>query len=681
MSSFRSWRPVVAAVFLVACTGCKPTGERALIEGDKLLSANRPEEAIPLLERAVEGLPQNASALNRLGMAYQSTGRLEDARKQYLRALKFDQNLFEAQHNLGFLYFDTANWIEAERCLRIWLGQHPNDIDALYRLGLAQYRNGAPTEAAEQSLATVARANAADAEVWNTLGLISTKRRKYKEAQQRFNEGLKMSPDHPGLHLNLAILLQQYLNDRKGAVLHYRAFIDANPDGPEAPSVRALLLQLDPPPTPPAPTESTNRNIRASLSVPAPVTNAPATPTIRPPPTTGTGGDTVSSRAPNTATERRSTAANSPVQRPVPPATSAPPSSATLAPAKPLVTNEARTASTPNSAKPSSPTNSTAATPTNAIREVVRVSEDPVPAPAVDRTNPIISPTAKSVTATSDSLPTLVATGTPSIPTNLVATLHKPEYADGADPAPGDKSKSKSFWNKVNPVRWFQGDPATPAMQPRPTPLNPPPLVLATTTNTTETAPKPQPVIYAGVPKKPAAPPPKPVFPRYRRQVLTAPTPGDRSTAEQENNRGVDAYNQKNLADAMASYRQAILADRSYFDAYFNLSLAALESGDASEALLASENAVQLQPSNDDARQNFATALQRGGFPVDAAVEYEKLSAHRPKDVPLHLTLASLYARELIEPDKARPHYEKVIDLNPQHPKADAIRAWLAGTR
>ena len=42
-----------------------------------------------------------------------------------------------------------------------------------------------------------------------------------------------------------------------------------------------------------------------------------------------------------------------------------------------------------------------------------------------------------------------------------------------------------------------------------------------------------------------------------------------------------------------------------------------------------------------------------------------------------HLTLANLYAEEFHQPAAARPHYLKVLELDPQNSQATAIRYWL----
>lgn len=667
MSSLRSWRSACAALLLVAGAGCQPTGERALIEGDKLLSASRPAEAIPLLERAVETLPQNATAMNRLGLAYQYAGRLDDARKQYLRALKADQNLFEAQHNLGILFFQMENWIEAERCLRIWLGRHPEDLDAWNRLGLAQYRNGATLEAAEQSLSMVARANSKDPEVWNTLGLISIKRHKYKEAQQRFGYGLKLDPGNAALHLNLAVLCQQYLNDRHNAIIQYRTFLEISPNAPEAPSIRALLLQLDPPQAPPR-AEVTNHAVRTLVAVPAGVTNASPPLAARPPPATNAPVEPASARvAPAIEHHAPTNAVPSPAVVAKP--SLSPPLVPTLlqTPAKIITNTEtpATVAAPPKKAQP-----------TIAPREIVKVEDDARPAVAVDVPVPaFIQPAVPLVPALTNTVATNVTDAVAAAPVTG-------KRDDVPDPAPEPPPKPKSFWKRVNPVGWFKGDGPKEVVQPKPTPLNTPQIAYtALPPSTPSPAPatnRPVAMVPVPVPATVPAPPPKPVIPRYHRQDAARLVPGNRTAAEPEFAAGSEAQRQKNYPDAIAAYRQATDLDRSYFEAYYNWSLAALDAGDASQAVGAAENATLLQPANDDARLNFAISLQRAGFPADAAEEYEKVSARRPDDAAMHLALGSLYARELLDTDKARPHYARVIAIDPHHPKADSIRAWLA---
>ena len=95
------------------------------------------------------------------------------------------------------------------------------------------------------------------------------------------------------------------------------------------------------------------------------------------------------------------------------------------------------------------------------------------------------------------------------------------------------------------------------------------------------------------------------------------------------------------------------------------------------ESLFAGETALALKPESVEARYNFALALKRGNYFLDAAVELEKLLAAKPNEADAHLALGNLCAEQLRQPAKARAHYLKVLELNPAHPRATAIRFWL----
>jgi hypothetical protein len=45
--------------------------------------------------------------------------------------------------------------------------------------------------------------------------------------------------------------------------------------------------------------------------------------------------------------------------------------------------------------------------------------------------------------------------------------------------------------------------------------------------------------------------------------------------------------------------------------------------------------------------------------------------------VRAHFALANLYSQQLGQPGKARAHYLRLLELDPQHPQATAVRYWL----
>jgi protein O-GlcNAc transferase len=132
------------------------------------------------------------------------------------------------------------------------------------------------------------------------------------------------------------------------------------------------------------------------------------------------------------------------------------------------------------------------------------------------------------------------------------------------------------------------------------------------------------------------------------------------------------------MTDAMAGYQEATRLDPSFFEAHYNLGLAAYDMRDFGLSLSAYERALSINATSADARFNFAFALQEANFPEDAARELERILAARPDEARAHFAVAKLYAEPLARVDLARAHYRKVLQLDPQHPQATAIRYWLS---
>jgi tetratricopeptide (TPR) repeat protein len=140
---------------------------------------------------------------------------------------------------------------------------------------------------------------------------------------------------------------------------------------------------------------------------------------------------------------------------------------------------------------------------------------------------------------------------------------------------------------------------------------------------------------------------------------------------------GTRAQERNQLSESLERYRKAATSDPSFFDAHYNLGVAAYEAGDLPQALLAYEYALAIDPASVRARFNFAVALQKANYPSDAAHELEKLVAGNPDEPRAHFALGNLYSQHLDAPRKAREHYVRALELNPQHPQATAIRYWL----
>ncbi len=138
--------------------------------------------ALQACRKALEINPENAAALNNMGIAYLETGRVEEAkdrflkaiehepghkesyfnlavllthRQQYLQAIEYyrkvlqiDGDLFEARRSLGVVLLDLGQTDEAAKHLAEAVRLDPEDAPSYYYLGLALHRQGKPDQAA-----------------------------------------------------------------------------------------------------------------------------------------------------------------------------------------------------------------------------------------------------------------------------------------------------------------------------------------------------------------------------------------------------------------------------------------------------------------------------------------------------------------------------------------------------
>lgn len=222
---------------------------------------------------------------------------------------------------------------------------------------------------------------------------------------------------------------------------------------------------------------------------------------------------------------------------------------------------------------------------------------------------------------------------------------------------------------KMNPANWFKRKPKQ--TEPSLTEL---PATRPTIENSSDV------VVNAPEKKRPNVSPARttPTFPRYKYRLPSKPAEGKRVEAEPFFARGIQAQKDRRMADALAAYRQAVKLDPSFYEANYNMALAAREVGDFSSALAAYEQALALLPESVNARYNFAFTLQEAGYFHDAENELQKLLAQNPNETRAHLLLGNLCAQRLNQISVAREHYLKVLEAEPQHPQATQIRYWLA---
>lgn len=227
-----------------------------------------------------------------------------------------------------------------------------------------------------------------------------------------------------------------------------------------------------------------------------------------------------------------------------------------------------------------------------------------------------------------------------------------------ADPPP--LQKKRGFLQSINPLNLFTGD-AKPEGKTK-------------TAETSET----EPGASAGAAGQEELGEASRKWPKYTYRKPVVPPGRNRANAERVFAEGVKAHSANRLEESIQAYRKATQLDPSYFEAHYNLGLAQAALGQLAGALASYEHALAVEPQSLDARYNFALTLRQANYIPDAVTEFKRVLKAYPNEARANLALGNLYSQQLGEPALARPHYVKVLQVEPRHPQASAIRYWLA---
>jgi tetratricopeptide (TPR) repeat protein len=599
-------RALALALALCVCwSGCTPPGQRALLQGKKLVDEGRFAEGVSKLEKATRLLPKFAPGWNYLGLAYQGNRQADQALRAYRTALELDHKLAAARYNMACLFLEEGNLTGAMDELRSYTLLQPSALHGWLKLGTAQLRARRLDEA-EKTLRIALELQPHHPEALNSLGLVQYQRRRWQDALNYFNVALAQETIYPPALLNSAVVHQQ-LGARAQALGRYRQYLALQPRPRGADAVEALARRLEAEiPIPFTTPRSGPTNLAAQL---IPKTNPPPglTPMVR-----------------TTALANASLRTN--VLSGIAPVVKRPPTVSMAASndnaAKKALTQDL--ASVPGAgSKP------------NDV-EVTRVQEELVIQPAQDLGVTPVTASNRLGSAAREATP--LPSGSPG----------------------GTNAPRRSLLARLNPFSGKTSDANKPGAS----------------VNSQDSAPKP---IAERVPisTPDATAPARPVL-RYARLSPAKPSPGNRTEADKAFRRGAKAQQGGDRVQAIAEYQAALQADPAFFNAYYNLGLAALDVGDVRLSLAAYETALALNPDSTDARYNFALGLKNAGYYQDASEELSRILAGSPDDARAHLALANICAQYQNQPRPAREHYLRVLEINPRHPEAGKIRFWLA---
>jgi tetratricopeptide (TPR) repeat protein len=292
--------------------------------------------------------------------------------------------------------------------------------------------------------------------------------------------------------------------------------------------------------------------------------------------------------------------------------------------------------------------------------------------PQTQAISPRPAPPTNSMPA--DKLPVERLAAEPVIkPAEDVGAVTNPHLAPGqaASELPSTSNRSaqprspakRTLLQRLNPINLFAHDEVAPSASNRTSGSGNAPNPVANSTNSNGTL---------------ASNPEAKKFPRYSYLSPEKPPSGDRSSAETVFAQGVQLQQARRLSDAVQAYRRAAQLDPSFYNAHYNLGLAASENGNSTLALSAYQTALAIDPQSLDARYNFGLVLKQTGYVLDAVTQFDKILEQYPNEPRAHLALGNIYAQQLQDPATAREHYKAVLASAPQSPQAGAIRYWLS---
>lgn len=111
------------------------------------LQGGRQQEAISLLQRAVDVDPNNAAFWVTLGGNLAIAGQMPRATECFLKATQVSPDFVDGHYNLGLAYKHLNNHAQAEACFRRAIDLAPGHVDAHANLGLALFNQDKRAEA------------------------------------------------------------------------------------------------------------------------------------------------------------------------------------------------------------------------------------------------------------------------------------------------------------------------------------------------------------------------------------------------------------------------------------------------------------------------------------------------------------------------------------------------------
>lgn len=179
---------------------------RTLRRAVDLLQAGDTQEALPMLERSAEAIPRSIDAWQFLGLAYQRTGRLEEAMDAYERAFDLSNGSPLLAEPMARIALQLQRWDDAATFLELAVEQEPGAVELRMLRARSLLLAGRPGDALPVAREAADRAPE-NPDALYLLGAAQMGTKRLEEAEASFRRALERAPEHRGAMSDLAVLL------------------------------------------------------------------------------------------------------------------------------------------------------------------------------------------------------------------------------------------------------------------------------------------------------------------------------------------------------------------------------------------------------------------------------------------------------------------------------------------
>jgi protein O-GlcNAc transferase len=202
------------------------------------------DDAIKNYEKAIAIKPDYAKVHFNLAGALQELGQLEDAVNSYEKTLEIEPDFAEAHNNLGNVFKELKQDDAAVQSYKKALVLKPDYVEAQYSLGIT-LQNLGQLEAAVNCYEKVLVIKPNFAEMYNNLGVVHQELGQLDAAVKQLENGLTIKPDFAEAHNNLGNVFKE-LDQNDDAVKCFEKALVIQPNYAEAHNnLGIVLIKLD----------------------------------------------------------------------------------------------------------------------------------------------------------------------------------------------------------------------------------------------------------------------------------------------------------------------------------------------------------------------------------------------------------------------------------------------------